>query len=46
MPLLPTPVRTAHTETTGLVDAIIVGSAPRRVKSAPAAMTASAWCIT
>jgi hypothetical protein len=40
--LLPEPVRTAHTETTGLVDLIWVVPMPIRRKSAPAASTAEA----
>jgi len=44
--LLPAPVRTAHTATTGLLLGSIVASGPSRVKSAPAASTRDAKCIT
>ena len=37
--LLPEPVRTAHTDTTGLVLVIWVSSGPSRVNDAPAAIT-------
>src|SRR4030042_3266825 len=44
--LLPEPVRTAHTETTGLVDFSWVVFIPISRKSAPAANTDDALCIT
>ena len=44
--LLPQPVRTAHTATTGLVLASIVERLPMSVKSAPAAIAIDARCIT
>ena len=40
--LLPQPVRTAHTETTGLLLLIMVSRGPSRMKLAPAAMTSEA----
>src|ERR1019366_8355474 len=43
--LLPQPVRTAQTETTGTVDLICVRSVPKSQKSAPAATTRDARCI-
>ena len=44
--LLPQPVRTAPMETTGLDDSTKVLSSPISRKSAPAAMTSEALCIT
>ncbi len=44
--LLPTPVRTAQTATTGLVDLIMVWEAPSRLKVAPQAMTSEALFMT
>ncbi len=44
--LLPLPVRTAQTETTGLVAASIVEPGPGRLKSAFAAWTRAAQCMT
>ena len=44
--LLPTPVRTAETLITGLVEAMVVLSDPKKAKLAPAANTADALCIT
>ena len=44
--LLPQPVRTAHTDTTGFVDWTMVASGPIRRKSAPLASTRDALCIT
>ena len=44
--LLPDPVRTAQTEITGLVLLIIVGSAPRSLKCAPAALAMELRLIT
>ena len=42
----PHPVRTAQTATTGFVDSIIVARGPSSRKSAPAARTVDALCIT
>ena len=44
--LLPAPVRVAQTATTGLRLRSMVRSGPSRVKSAPAASTRDATCIT
>lgn len=44
--LLPQPVRTAQTATTGTEAVSIVASGPSSVKLAPAAMTSLALCIT
>ena len=44
--LLPLPVRTAHTATTGFVAPSIVRSGPRSRKSTPAASAREAMCIT
>jgi len=44
--LLPDPVRTAHTEITGTLDSSMVSFQPIRRKSAPAARTIEARCIT
>ena len=44
--LLPEPVRTAQTETTGTVAVSIVARGPSRTKFAPAACTWLALCIT
>ena len=44
--LLPAPVRTASTEMTGTEHVMAVLSGPSREKSAPAASTREAWCIT
>src|SRR5579871_1755325 len=44
--LLPDPVRTAQTLTTGFEDRIIVEAGPASTKLGPAARTADALCIT
>jgi hypothetical protein len=44
--LLPLPVRTAHTATTGFSLVNIVARGPSSVKSAPAASAREARCIT
>jgi hypothetical protein len=44
--LLPLPVRTAHTDTTGTEALIIVAFGPMSLKSAPQASTSEALCIT
>ncbi len=44
--LLPEPVRTAVTATTGFFDGIMVAAVPRRVKSHPRALTRAAMCPT
>ncbi len=44
--LLPLPVRTEHTATTGTGLSIIVERAPSRLKSAPAASAEEARCMT
>jgi hypothetical protein len=44
--LLPLPVRTAHTDTTGTFDLSMVLRDPRSLKSAPAASTIEALCIS
>lgn len=44
--LFPAPVRTAQTETTGLTDLTCVVFAPINLKSAPAANTTEALCMT
>ena len=44
--LLPQPVRTAQTETTGWVERSMVAPAPSSLKFAPQAKTADALCIS
>ena len=44
--LFPAPVRTAQTDTTGLVERIEVSLKPSRAKSEPAAITCDALCMT
>ena len=44
--LLPQPVRTAHTDTTGRLDTSIVSRVPSSRKSAPAATARDARCMT
>ncbi len=44
--LLPAPVRVAHTATTGFGHSSMVVRGPSSVKSAPAASTIDARCIT
>ena len=44
--LLPAPVRTAHTDTTGTFAFSMLAFGPMSRKSAPQARTWDAWCIT